>query len=506
MAASDRSSSIEELAASVPDGRLAGDAATAVTGIAYDSRLVVPGDLFAALPGADVDGHDYAADAVRRGAAALLVERALGLDVPQLIVRDGRAALAVVSAAFFGHPSRELGVIGVTGTDGKTTTSYLIDGILRAGGHVTGMVGTVAVRIGDEVVAHDTRQTTPESVDLQRFLRRMVGAGAGWATLEATSHGLAMHRLDEIAFRIAAVTNITHEHLDYHGTVEAYRRAKGILFERVAAAGGTAVINADDPGAEAMRAFAGSAHVVRYSAQGRPAELRATDLVTDAGGSRFTLDAGAWGSAPVALPMIGAFNVANALCAAAVALSAGIDFPAIVRALEEPPVVPGRMATIDAGQPFSVVVDYAHTPEALAKVLALVRRLHPDGRLIAVFGSAGERDVEKRPLQGAVAARLADFSVFTSEDPRHEDPEAIIAQIALGAREAGGREGESFVRVTDRREAVRRALAVARAGDCVLLAGKGHEGSIIWGREKRPWDEARAAREVLAELGYGRAG
>ncbi len=497
-----RSLAVGEIAARVPGARLVGEPGVRVTGIVYDSRGVRTGDLFAALPGADVDGHRYAPEAVRRGAAALLTERELGLGVPELVVPASRAALAIAAAEFFGHPSRELGTIGVTGTDGKTTTSYLIDGVLRSAGLTTGMVGTVAVRIGDRLEAHATRQTTPESVDLQGYLRQMVEAGTGWAILEATSHGLAMHRLDGVAFRVGAVTNVTHEHLDYHGSLEAYRRAKGILFERVAASGGTAVINVDDPGAAAMERFAAGAAVVRYSAEGRAAELRATGFVAGARGTRFRLEAGDRGAADVALPLIGSFNVANALCAAGVALAAGVELDEVARGLGAAPAIPGRMERIDAGQPFSVVVDYAHTPDALEKVLGLLRGLHPGGKLIAVFGSAGERDVAKRPRQGVVAARLADFAVFTSEDPRNEDPEAIIAQIADGARAAGAREGVDFVRITERAEAVRHAIGMAGPGDCVLLAGKGHEGSIIWGREKRDWDEAGAARKALAELGY----
>ena len=495
---------VGQLAAANPLIRLVGDPAETVGGVAYDSRLVGPGDLFAALRGADADGHAFVTEAIRRGAAALLLEQQLDLPVPQLIVPDSRAALPAVAAAFYGHPSRALGVIGITGTDGKTTTSYLVDAILRVAGHVTGMVGTVVVRTGTEVVSHDTRQTTPESADLQRYLRSMLDAGATWATLEATSHGLAMHRLDHIRFSIGAVTNITHEHLDYHGSIAGYRRAKAILFERLATAGGTAVVNVDDPGAEGMLAFVGNGPIIDYSAEGRTADLSAVGVRSDHHGSRFDLRTTRWGGVRIELPLIGEFNVANALCAAGVALAAGVDLAIIARALSEIGPVPGRMAGVDAGQPFSVVVDYAHTPDAVAKVLSLLRHLHPGGRLIAVFGSAGERDVEKRPLQGAVAARLADYAVFTSEDPRCEDPDGIIAQIAEGATAAGGSEGDTFVRITDRREALRHALTVARPGDCVLLAGKGHEGSIIWGREKQPWDEAGVAREVLAELGYPR--
>jgi UDP-N-acetylmuramoyl-L-alanyl-D-glutamate--2,6-diaminopimelate ligase len=498
---------LAELAAAVPGAVLHGDGATRITGVAYDSRLVQPGDLFAALCGADRDGHHYLAEAAARGVAAFLVERPVTHPVPAIEAANSRAALAAIAARFFGHPSRELGVIGITGTDGKTTTSYLADHILRAVGRATGLIGTVAIRIGEQEDAHSSRQTTPESSDVQGYLRRMADAGADWAIVEATSHGLAMHRLDHVRFAIGAVTNITHEHLDFHGSVEAYRRAKAVLLERVGEAGGTVVVNVDDPGARAVLPWARGARVVRYSTadDGREADLRATRIVSDATGSRFLFDAGSRGRAPVTLPLIGGFNVANALCAAGIALAAGCEVGAIAAALGSAPSVPGRMARVDAGQPFAVVVDYAHTPDSLSKVLTLLRGLHPTGRLIVVFGSAGERDREKRPAQGAIAARLADISVVTSEDPRFEDAEAIIDQIAAGAIAAGAEPERTLWRRTDRRAAIELAFGLARPGDCVLLAGKGHEGSIIWGREKEPWDEAGVALELLLAAGYGAA-
>jgi len=306
-----------------------------------------------------------------------------------------------------------------------------------------------------------------------------------------------MHRLDHVRFDIAAVTNITREHLDFHKSVENYRRAKATLLQRVAAESGVAIVNADDRGSRAIENFASGATVIRYSASGRNAEVRALDVRSSETGSQFILDAADHGSSECTLPLIGEFNVANALCAAAIALAAGIELGAISAALATAPAVPGRMARVDAGQPFTVVVDYAHTPGAMENVLTLLRRLHPSGRLIVVFGSAGERDVEKRPLQGAVAARLADFSIVTSEDPRFEDPDMIIAQIAAGAEAAGAEPGRTLFCRTDRRDAIRLAIELASPGDCVLLAGKGHEASIIWGREKLPWDEAGAARELL---------
>jgi UDP-N-acetylmuramoyl-L-alanyl-D-glutamate--2,6-diaminopimelate ligase len=368
---------------------------------------------------------------------------------------------------------------------------------------MTGMIGTVANRVGDREELHPSRQTTPESSDIQRYMREMVDASAGWAVLEATSHGLAMHRLDHVHFDIAAVTNITREHLDFHGTVENYRRAKASLLQRVAANSGVAVVNADDAGSRAIEHFASGATIIRYSTSGLDVEVRALNVHSTETGSQLVLNAGIRGSVEFTLPLIGEFNVANALCAAGVALAAGVELDAIAAALATAPAVPGRMARVDVGQPFSVVVDYAHTPGAIEKVLSLLRGLHPSGRLIAVFGSAGERDVEKRSLQGAVAARLADFSVITSEDPRFEDPDAIIAQIASGAEAAGGVAGKTLFCRTDRRDAIQLAIDLARPGDCVLLAGKGHEGSIIWGREKRPWDEASVARELLLGGQFG---
>jgi len=315
-----------------------------------------------------------------------------------------------------------------------------------------------------------------------------------------------MHRLDHVHFDIAAITNITREHLDYHGTIENYRRAKAILLERVAMNSGVAVVNADDTGSRAIEDFAAGATIVRYSSTGADADLRALDVQAGVAGSTFVLDAGDGCRAACQLPLIGEFNVANALCSAGVALAAGVDLDAIAAALATAPAVPGRMARVDVGQPFSVVVDYAHTPESMEKVLNLLRRFHPSGRVIAVFGSAGERDIEKRPLQGAIAARLADVSVITSEDPRFEDADAIIDQIAAGAEAAGAEVDRSLFLRTDRRDAIELALELAGPGDCVLLAGKGHEASIIWGREKQPWDEAAIARDLLLNGRWGQGG
>src|SRR5215212_10048567 len=305
----DRASTVSALAEALPGARLVGSDATTVSGVVYASRLVQPGDLFAALRGTDFDGHQFIRDAEQRGAAALLVESSVPTALPQIVVADSRAALATIAAEHHNHPSRQLGVIGITGTDGKTTTAYLADHILRSSGAKTGMVGTVAIRIGDHEEHHPSRQTTPESSDIQRYLRQMVDTSASWAILEATSHGLAMHRLDHVRFDIGAVTNITREHLDFHESVDNYRRAKARLLERVAEDAGVTVVNADDPGSRAIEYFAAGATIIRYSATGADADLRALDVWVTEAGSTFVLDAGPNGRAACALPLIGEFNI-----------------------------------------------------------------------------------------------------------------------------------------------------------------------------------------------------
>lgn len=502
-------SRFSDLIQALPVTSSGGDLGTVVTDVCYDSRLARRGSLFVAMRGGYTDGHRFLADARARGAVAALVESwepDLANYPAYAAVPNTRAALPLVAATFFGRPAEALGIIGITGTDGKTTTSYLVDAMLRSAGYRTGLIGTIAVRVGDEIVDHDTRQTTPESLDVQRLLAQMREARVDWAVLEATSHGLALHRLDECAFDVGVVTNITHEHLEFHGTIEEYRRAKARLLERVAGRGprpypGGVVLNRDDEGARAIAEAAGTAPVLWFSAKGAPADLQADDVQLAADGTSFRLTTPS-GSVPVRLNLIGAYNVDNALAAAGVGHLLGLSPETIARGLESLAGVPGRMRRVDLGQPYTVIVDYAHTPDSLEKSLRLLRSLVP-GRVIAVFGSAGERDRAKRPLQGAVSARLADFSVFTSEDPRFEDPDAIIAEIAAGARDAGAVEGRDYVCIEDRRAAIRAALDWARPGDGVLLAGKGHERCIIYGAERRPWDEAREAELALRERGYG---
>ena len=479
------------------DARLDGDGEARITGISYDSRSVRPGDLFVCLVGGYADGHEFADIAVAAGAAALLVERPLSVSVPQVVVPDTRAAIASAAASFYGQPAAELTVIGITGTDGKTTTSYILDHILRSAGLVTGVIGTVSVRIADEMVDHDARQTTPESSDVQCLMRRMVDSGVSHAILEATSHGLSLHRLDHVAFDVGAVTNVTSEHLEHHVTVEAYWAAKALLFQRVGLSGGVAVVNLDDEGARAMLGSSMGASVTTYSTSERAATLRASRICSRPTTTRFDVHLGedSW---HVEMPLIGLFNVSNALCALGIAMHCGVDPARAVSALESTPQIPGRMEVVDPSRPVKTVVDYAHTPASLEAMMRLLRGLNPAGRLITVFGSAGERDVPKRAQQGAVAARLAHLAIFTNEDPREEDELAILTDIADGARAEGWVEGERFWVIPDRRLAIRHAVSMAEEGDVLLLAGKGHERSIIVGQRKTPWNEAEVAAEELA--------
>jgi UDP-N-acetylmuramoyl-L-alanyl-D-glutamate--2,6-diaminopimelate ligase len=466
-----------------------------VTGLAYDSRSVKAGTLFFAVPGVHVDGHDYAAAAVNEGAIGVVVEREMeGLDAPQLVVDRTRRALADAADAWYGQPSKELQVIGITGTDGKTTTSFLAVELLRAGGRRPGLIGTVAADIGDERLPNEDRNTTPESLELQELLARMVEAGNESVVMEATSHGLALERTRNCRFDVGVVTSVTSEHLDFHGSLEAYRRAKARLVEEAP----LAILNTDD---EAYAFFRERARdrVLTYGIDA-DADLRATELIADAAGSRFTLVAPDW-SGEVTTPMPGRFNVSNALAALAIAHVEGVAWPVAVDALARTAGVPGRMERVDAGQPFAVVVDYAHTADSLGKVLRMLRPV-TRGRLIAVFGSAGERDPTKRPAMGRVSAELADLTVVTDEDPRLEDPRAINEAIADGARAAGGVDGESLLVIDDRREAIARSIAMAREGDVVLLAGKGHETSIFYGADKLPWDDREVARDALAAAGW----
>lgn len=486
-----------------------------ITGVVYDSRAVTPGALFVAYRGFHTDGHAYIPHALERGAAAVVYEDPAWdgrVPVPALRVSNARVALAPLAAAFYGHPGRRMRVVGVTGTDGKTTTTFLTSVALEAGGAVTGLMGTVDFKIGGRTWSNDLRQSTPEAPEVQALLRDMADAGCTHAVIEATSHALSArwNRLAGSAFDVAVFTNVTQEHLDFHGTVEQYRRDKARLFEMLAEFNDAAapskqrkiaVVNADDPH-HRMFLDAAPAYAERLTyAVHAHADVRAEDVRSTRHGLRFRVTT-PWGAADARLQLTGDFNVWNALAALTVACAEGVPLERCLAALEQAPGVRGRMERIEVGQPFTVLVDYAHTPGAFEKLFRIVRPL-TEGRVIAVFGSAGERDRAKRPLQGKIAGRFCELVIVTDEDPRLEDRDAIIAEIAAGAAAAGKRIGETCLCIPDRALAIRTAFAYARSGDIVLLLGKGHEKSIIYGTTPVPWDEATEARRALAELGYG---
>jgi UDP-N-acetylmuramoyl-L-alanyl-D-glutamate--2,6-diaminopimelate ligase len=489
--------------------RVLGDAGCEITDVAFDSRAVMPGGLFVALRGGYADGHRFIADAAKRGAVALLVEEAV--DLPegiraQVVVPDTRAALAVVAANWYAHPANDLTVIGVTGTNGKTTTTTMIANVLDAAGLRSALLGTVEIKLGPDRWPNPNHQTTPESLHVQRFLRQAVETGCTHAVLEATSHGLAMHRLDALPMDVAVFTNISHEHLDYHKTFAAYLAAKRGLFERLQIAPGRAparwaVVNAHDPHADAFLAAAPAASPLRYGIE-TETPIVATTVTESLEQTAFTIRT-PMGDAAIRLQTLGAYNVLNALAAAAVGHTQGIDAATIAAGLGAFTDVAGHLERIAMGQPFRVIVDFAHTPVAFEALFRLLRRT-TRGRLAVVFGSAGERDEAKRPMQGAIAARYADYAIFTNEDPRFEDAEAILRAIAAGAEaeRPEWREGVQYACIADRATAIGVAFDWAAPGDTVALVGKGHENSIIVGAEARPWDEATAARDALRQRGY----
>ena len=482
----------------VEDGRDA-----EVRSIAYDSRRVEPGALFVAVPGFHRDGHEFVTDAVSRGAVAAVSERPLRAPVPVAVVPDSRLALSALAAEFFDHPTRRLPIVAVTGTDGKTTTVHLVSDVLEAAGERTGFQTTVDFKLCDNRWPNESRQTTQEALEVQQFFAELLVAGGTWGLLEATSHALALRKLAHVDVDVAVFTNLTPEHLDFHGTMQDYLAAKGILFEMLDRSvdkgiAKAAVVNADDPHWRYL-ADRTSATVLTYGIDAL-ADVQAQIAAESAEGTRFTL-AYQKARTDVALPLIGRFNVSNALAAAAAGLATGANLDAVRLALEHAKPVAGRLERVESGQPFNVVVDYAHTPESLRKVLTLLRPLTA-GRLIAVFGSAGERDRSKRPAMGKIAAELADYFVITQEDPRLEDRAAILDEIERGAIEAGAARGERYAVIDDRKQAIAHAVARAKTGDTVVACGKGHERSIIEGERKTPWDEAGAAREALRSLGY----
>ena len=464
---------------------LDGSADVAVSGIAYRSDRVRPGDAFFCIQGLAHDGHDFAADAAARGASAIVVQRRLeGVSAPQILVPDTRVALAHGAARFYSEPSKALDVVGITGTNGKTTTTYLIDAVLRRAGRKTGIIGTVETRIGDDRIP--ASRTTPESSDLQALLAQMRERGVSGVAMEVSSHAIDLHRVDAVRFAVVAFTNLTQDHLDYHHTLEEYFSVKRRLFTDFEA--GARVVNIDDPlGEDIAREVDGVLTVGR----GALAAVRAENEELSATGAVFTLVTPA-GARVVHLPLAGAYNVSNALIAAGCAVALGIDLETIVEGLDDAPQVPGRLERVDCGQSFSVIVDYAHTPDSLEKATRAVCGVTP-GRVIVVFGCGGDRDPEKRPLMGRAAGSAADITIVTSDNPRSEDPVGIILQVEDGVKASGG----VYEVEVDRRRAIARAIELAEPGDSVLIAGKGHEDYQIFMDRTIHFDDREVAREEL---------
>jgi UDP-N-acetylmuramoyl-L-alanyl-D-glutamate--2,6-diaminopimelate ligase len=464
-----------------------------ISSLAYDNRLVLPGALFFCVPGYTRDGHDFAPDAVARGAAALVVERPLNLGIPEIQVRSVRAAMGPLAARFHGDPTARLQTVGITGTNGKTTTAFLVRALLEAAGRQTGLLGTVKSVIGG--VEHEVLRTTPEAIDLQRTFAEMLDGGDAACVMEVSSHALTLRRADAIHFAAAIFTNLTQDHLDFHQTMEEYYGAKRMLFTDLAPA--HAVVNVDDPyGARLAAELGGRAITFALS---HDASYRAGALETGLDGSRFTVT-GPDGVFELSSPLTGRFNVSNVLGAFATARTLGVDAQTAIEAVAAAGQVPGRFQSVNEGQDYAVLVDYAHTPDSLENVLRAARELTAKGvdgtrgQLHLVFGCGGDRDRGKRPLMGEIARRLADRVIVTSDNPRSEDPEAIIDEILAGI----GPAHPEVEHDADRREAIAQAIAGAGRGDVVVIAGKGHEqGQEFAGGRKVPFDDATVAREVL---------
>ena len=483
---------LADLLARLPRAEATADPRLPVASVTHDSRAVQPGSLFVAIRGLAVDGNQFVDAALRKGAVAVVSEAAAPPGVPWIQVPDAREALALLSAAVLGDPARALQLVGVTGTNGKTTTTYLIDAALRAAGRRVGLLGTVQYRIGDRVA--EAVRTTPESSDLQALFQEMVEAGCSHAVLEVSSHSLELKRVYGCAFQVAVFTNLTRDHLDFHGDMNRYFAAKRILFDSLLREDGHAILNADDDRAAAIAATT-RGRVWTYALD-RPADLRARDVALSLDGTRFHVDCPA-GSFEIQTPLLGRFNVQNVLAAFGAALALGIPPDTAIAGIRSLQGVPGRLERVAAGQDFTVVVDYAHTDDALKNLLETVRELGPR-RIITVFGCGGDRDRTKRPLMGAVAQRLSDVVVVTSDNPRSEPPEAILEEIQRGMN--GTRGAERHV-IVDRREAIGRALEMARPGDAVVIAGKGHEGYQVLRDRTVPFDDRQVAREALARPG-----
>jgi UDP-N-acetylmuramoyl-L-alanyl-D-glutamate--2,6-diaminopimelate ligase len=483
---------LEELLTGVEVVALRGDGRVDIVDLTHDSRRVRPGACFACVVGARDDGHRHAPAAVAAGAVALLVQRPLGAGVTEAEVPDVRRALGPAASTLHGHPSRAMRCLGVTGTNGKTTTTYLLEAIARAAGERVGVVGTTGAWVDD--VHLELAHTTPEATDLQALLGHMRDDGVGTVAMEVSSHALAQHRVDGTWFACAGFTNLSHDHLDFHHTMDEYFEAKARLFTPDRA--GAAAVNVDDAFGQTLvaRARGLALPTITFGLDAPDADIGADDVELDGRGAAFTLrDRRGDRSAAVRVSLVGRPNLMNALTAAAMTIAADLPFDAVAAGLSHPLVVPGRLEAVDAGQPFTVLVDYAHAPDALASTLQTARELAGSGRVIVVFGCGGDRDREKRPLMGRAAADAADVAIVTSDNPRSEPAEAIAREVVAGMSDARAR----VVTDLDRRAAITRALSEAGTGDVVVIAGKGHETGQTTGDLTLPFDDRVVAREEL---------
>jgi UDP-N-acetylmuramoyl-L-alanyl-D-glutamate--2,6-diaminopimelate ligase len=488
---------LSELSKQLLISRTIGDPMTPIQSLEVDSRKVKPGCLFICLPGHTVDGHDYAAKALEQGAAALVTSRELPIAATQLIVPDTRQALAMLADFFYGRPSHQLRPVGITGTNGKTTTSYLIEQIWADANVSAGIIGTIESRYGG--LRFPMSGTTPDVLALQQIFRAMIDAGTERCVIEVSSHALEQGRVKGTLFRTAVFTNLTQDHLDYHGTMEAYEAAKGLFFSRLGNAFSDdphertfAVLNADDPASHRLAKLT-SAEVLTYGIE-QEAHLRAAQVRITARGTSFELHS-FQGNYDVNLQLVGKFNVYNALAALGAAICEGINMEAAIRSLEKIPGVPGRIEAVNEDQPYAVIVDYAHTPDGLDNVLRTVKEL-TDGKVICVFGCGGDRDRTKRPIMGRLAAELADRIIATSDNPRSEDPLAILQEIEVGVLAAGMAQ-ERYMLEPDRRLAIQKAVEMASPGDVVLIAGKGHETYQIIGGVTSDFDDRLVAKQAI---------
>ena len=505
-----RTKHLSELLSQLPEPTALPTHDPLITGIVWDSRQVKPGNLFVALSGGNTDGHLYIGDAIRSGAVAIAGSQPqIETSVPYIQLAADRRALAYLSAAFYDFPGRDLVLVGVTGTDGKTTTTSLIYNIMRTAGIQAGMISTVNAVIGEQVLDTGFHVTTPEAPDVQRYLDMMRSAGITHVVLEVTSHGLAQERVAACDFDIGVVTNITHEHLDFHGNYENYRAAKARLFQylahktpKKASISSLAVLNYDDQSYEDLKNQV-QVPVLSYGLAS-PADLTARDIELSPKGMSFIADGKLPGGSSLKVRvdsrLVGQFNVSNCLAAiGATVFGLAIEPSLAEKGISALPGIPGRMERIDLGQPFVAIVDFAHTPNALQQAVEAARLLTP-GKVITVFGSAGLRDREKRWLMAQKSVEYADLSILTAEDPRTEALQDILEQMAQGALSRGGVEGQTFWRIPDRREAIRFGVRLARPGDILLVCGKGHEQSMCFGEVEYAWDDRIALRAALAEL------